>query len=37
MFNSDVVSAASATYATWLAPTAVVAPRLLKVSWTFDF
>jgi hypothetical protein len=37
MFNSDVVSAASATYATWLAPSAVVAPRLLKVSWTFDF
>ena len=35
--NSAVISAASATYATWLAPTAVVAPRLLKVSWTFDF
>jgi hypothetical protein len=37
LFNSDVISAASATYATWLAPTAVVAPRLLKVSLTFDF
>ena len=35
--NSAVVSAASSSYATWLAPTAVVAPRLLKVSWTFDF
>ena len=37
VFNSDVVSGASATYATWLAPTAVVAPRLMKVSVTFDF
>jgi hypothetical protein len=37
LFNSDTISAASATYATWLAPTAVVAPRLLKVSLTFDF
>jgi hypothetical protein len=37
MFNSDVVSGASASYTTWLAPSAVVAPRLLKVSWTFDF
>jgi hypothetical protein len=32
-----VVSGASASYTTWLAPSAVVAPRLLKVSWTFDF
>ena len=37
VFNSAVISAASSTYATWLAPTAVVAPRLLKISWTFDF
>ena len=37
VFNSDVLSGASATYATWLAPTAVVAPRLTKVSLTFDF
>ena len=36
-FNSDVISGLSATYSTWLAPTTVVAPRLLKVSWTFDF
>jgi hypothetical protein len=35
--NSDVLSGASATYATWLAPTAVVAPRLAKISMTFDF
>jgi hypothetical protein len=32
-----VLSGISATYATWLAPTSVVPPRLLKVSWTFDF
>ena len=37
VLNSDTVSNASATYATWLAPTAVVAPRLLKVSVTYDF
>ena len=37
VLNSDVLSGISSTYATWLAPTAVVAPRLLKVSWTFDF
>jgi hypothetical protein len=35
--NSDVLSGISSTYVTWLAPTSVVAPRLLKVSWTFDF
>jgi hypothetical protein len=37
LLNSDVLSGASATYATWLAPTAVVAPRLAKISMTFDF
>jgi hypothetical protein len=37
LFNSDVISGASTTYSTWLAPNSVVAPRLLKVSWTFDF
>jgi len=37
VFNSDVISGLTATYTSWLAPTSVVAPRLLKVSWTFDF
>jgi hypothetical protein len=37
LFNSAVISQASPVYVTWLAPQAVVAPRLLKVSWTFDF
>jgi hypothetical protein len=37
LLNSDTISGASATYATWLAPSAVVAPRLMKVSMTFDF
>ena len=39
ILNSDVLSGLNNTYtaATWLAPTSVVAPRLLKVSWTFDF
>jgi len=47
IFNSDVLSGLNATYTNaivnginvnpWLAPTSVVAPRLLKVSWTFDF
>ena len=37
VLNSDTISNASATYSTWLAPTAVVAPRLMKVSLTFDF
>jgi hypothetical protein len=37
VFNSDVVTGVSATYTTWLAPTSVVAPRLAKVSLTFDF
>ena len=37
ILNSDTVSNASATYSTWLAPQAVVAPRLLKGTVTFDF
>jgi len=37
VLNADTVSAASATYTTWLAPQSVVAPRLAKVSLTFDF
>ncbi len=39
VFNSDVLSGLNNTYTanTWLAPTSVVPPRLLKVSWTFDF
>jgi len=37
VFNSAVLSGASSLYATWLAPSAVVAPRLMKISWTFDF
>jgi hypothetical protein len=41
IFNSDVLSGLTATYSAtnnpWLAPTSVVAPRLFKVSWTFDF
>jgi hypothetical protein len=37
LLNSDTISNASPTYATWLAPLAVVAPRLAKVSITYDF
>ncbi len=39
VLNSDVLSGLNNTYTvnTWLAPTSVVPPRLLKVSWTFDF
>jgi len=37
VLNSDTISGASAVYATWLAPTAVVSPRLMKVSITYDF
>jgi hypothetical protein len=37
VLNADTISGASYTYATWLAPTSVVAPRLAKVSMTFDF
>jgi len=37
VLNSDTISSASAVYTTWLAPAAVVAPRLMKVSLTYDF
>ncbi|HKE85594.1 MAG TPA: carboxypeptidase-like regulatory domain-containing protein [Vicinamibacterales bacterium] len=37
VLNADTIALASSTYATWLAPQAVVAPRLMKVSLTFDF
>ena len=37
ILNSDTISAASSTYATWLAPQNVVAPRLMKGTVTFDF
>jgi hypothetical protein len=37
VFNKSTVTAASFAYGTWLAPTNVIAPRLLKVSLTFDF
>jgi hypothetical protein len=37
VLNSDTISNASPTYATWLAPLAVVAPRLAKISITYDF
>ncbi len=37
IFNQSTVTLASFAYATWLAPTNVIAPRLMKVSLTFDF
>ena len=37
VLNADTISNASPTYATWLAPLAVVAPRLAKISITYDF
>jgi hypothetical protein len=37
VLNADTIANASSTYTTWLAPAAVVAPRLMKVSLTFDF
>jgi len=37
VLNNDTISNASATYSTWLAPVAVVAPRLMKISLTLDF
>ena len=37
VLNSDTISHASTLYTTWLARVNVVAPRLLKVSVTFDF
>ena len=37
VFNQDMVTNASFAYGTWLAPSSVLAPRLMKVSLTFDF
>jgi hypothetical protein len=37
IFNQSTVTLASFAYGTWLAPTNVIAPRLMKVSLTFDF
>jgi hypothetical protein len=37
VLNADTISNASNTYATWLAPLAVVSPRLAKISITYDF
>jgi hypothetical protein len=38
LLNQDTVTSASFAYNTsWLAPSAVIAPRLMKVSLTFDF
>jgi len=38
ILNDDTIASAASAYNTqWLAPTAVVAPRLAKVSITFDF
>jgi len=37
ILNNDTVTAVSSTYATWLAPQGIIAPRLLKVSLTLDF
>ena len=37
LFNKGTITGASFAYATWLAPSSVIAPRLMKVSLTFDF
>ena len=37
LFNAGTITAASFSYTTWLAPSSVIAPRLAKVSMTFDF
>jgi hypothetical protein len=37
VFNTATVTNASIAYGTWLAPSNVIAPRLMKVSLTFDF
>ena len=37
IFNKGTISAASSTYTTWLTPTSVISPRLMKVSVTYDF
>ena len=37
LFNVNTLTNASATYSSWLAPSSVVPPRLMKVTVTFDF
>jgi hypothetical protein len=37
ILNNDTITNAVSTYATWLAPQGIIAPRLMKVSLTFDF
>jgi hypothetical protein len=37
VFNKGTVTGASFSYTTWLGPTSVIPPRLVKVSMTFDF
>ena len=37
VFDKGTVTGASFSYTTWLAPSSVIPPRLLKVSLTFDF
>jgi hypothetical protein len=37
VLNAATLSGASGVYATWLAPSQIVAPRLTKISLTFDF
>ena len=37
LFNKSTITGASFAYSTWLAPSSVIAPRLVKVSVTFDF
>lgn len=37
VLNVNTLTNGSSTYSTWLAPVNVVAPRLMKVSVTFDF
>jgi hypothetical protein len=35
--NGNAVRAVNASYAAWLTPTAILDPRLLKISGQFDF
>jgi hypothetical protein len=37
ILNNDTITQASGTYTSWLAPQGIIAPRLMKVSLTFDF
>jgi hypothetical protein len=37
LFNVGTITGASFSYTTWLAPSSVIPPRLLKVSVTYDF